>query len=134
MKDDVFDDLLAALKVLAMIKEGQKMSLRKGQLSLENATNNVLVSIKRWLNCDNRHTTLTYIRNIINISLNEPPSLELDQALEGALTGLNALLVTYTDDAHTVAIIQVLEDKIKNRKPFVTTNEHSRSAPKSVPK
>ena len=134
MKDDVFDDLLAALKVLAMIKEGQKMSLRKGQLSLENATNNIIISIKRWLNCDNRHTTLTYIRNIINISLNEPPSLELDQALEGALTGLNSLLVTYADDAHTVAVIQVLEDKIKNRKPFVTTNEHSRSAPKSVPK
>jgi hypothetical protein len=123
MRDEVLDELMTSLRVISMIKEGQKVSLRNGVLSLESGKNSVLIAIKRWINSDNRQTTLHYIRNVINNAIDSESS-KLKQPLFNALVGLNALTVTYSGDAHVLATINVLEDKIKHYLNYEDNNQY----------
>ena len=73
------DQVLTGLKVIGMIKEGQKVSVRNGLINIDDRRRGVLSSIFRWINSDNRYNTLSYIRNVVTnaISLAEttmPPS------------------------------------------------------------
>ena len=63
--EEFVDQILTSLKVISMIKEGQKVKVRDGLLSLEVQSTGVLTGIRRWINKDNRLTTLRYIRNTV---------------------------------------------------------------------
>jgi hypothetical protein len=102
------EDILWSLKIISMIKEGQKLRVRRGRLDVHEA-GNVFNSVLRWIRNDNRQTSLTYISNIINRGIKENCD---KRALREALGGLNALKVTYSTDINIVARILVLEEKI----------------------
>jgi hypothetical protein len=110
------DQVLTSLKVISMIKEGQKVCVRNGLLDLEPKSTGLYVALKRWLNSDNRHTTIMYIKNVVNNAL-EISKLYTDEkiseALVECLTGLSSLLVTYGTDASVTATIQVIQNRIK---------------------
>ena len=103
------EDILWSLKIISMIKEGQKLRVRSGHLDVHDS-GNVLTSVMRWIRNDNRQTSLTYISNIINRGINEKCD---KKSLQEALLGLNALKVTYATDINIVARILVLEEKIQ---------------------
>ena len=101
-----------------MIKEGQKVSVRNGLLHIDIKKRGVFNGLFRWLNNDNRHSTLSYIRNVVanalDIAQKMPEHLTvIDDGLKKALTGLSALAVTYNDDAAVSASISVLKDRIE---------------------
>lgn len=103
------EDILWSLKIISMIKEGQKVRVRSGHLDVHDS-GNVFTSVFRWLRNDNRQTSLTYISNIINRAINENCD---KKAIQEALSGMNALKVTYATDINIVARILVLEEKIQ---------------------
>jgi len=119
--EEIVDHLLTSLKVISMIKEGQKVCVRNGHLSLEVQSTGVLTSLRRWLHKDNRQTTVSYIKSVIQNALsttkshnNEKSVVKLFRGLQEAITGINSLSVTYADDATVAATLQVLNDRIKS--------------------
>ena len=109
------DELLTSLRIISMIREGQKARIRDGLIFLEYHSSGVAVGIRRWINRDNRVTTIRYIKNVINQGLathEKEPNDTLKKGLEGAIRGIDNLCVTYGDDATTLASLTVLKDKI----------------------
>lgn len=102
-------ELLTCLKIISMIREGQKISVRDGILHLDISPPGVWTSIRRWLFSDSRHVTMIYVQNII---LNALDRRVHPRHLEETLHGLNALKVTYTEDVSVVAKLTVLEEKV----------------------
>lgn len=103
-------EILTCLKIVSMIREGQKVSVRDGVLRLEYSSSGIWSAVKRWLFNDSRHVTLTYIQNII---LNAMDKRVHERYIEESLQGLNALKVTYSNDVTVVARLTVLEEKIQ---------------------
>ena len=115
------DQILTGLKVIGMIREGQKVSVRNGLLNIDDRKRGVISGLVRWLNNDNRYNTLSYIRNIVNnaleISSKYPEHKPMiDDGLARAVTGLTSLSVTYSDDASVSATIDVMKERIINYK------------------
>lgn len=113
--DSQVDQVLTSLKVISMIKEGQKVSVRNGLLDIEVRSSGLVTALKRWINNDNRHTTLTYIRSVVStaVDLSKTHSTDrIKEALKEASSGLSSLAVTYGGDASIIATIHVLRDRI----------------------
>jgi hypothetical protein len=111
------DELLTSLRVISMIKEGQKARIRDGLIFLEPNSYGAVTGLRRWLNRDNRVTTVRYIRNIINHALatyQKEPSESLKAGLAEAVKGIDSLCVTYGDDATTLASLTIIKEKILN--------------------
>jgi len=118
MAQDSIDQILTSLKVISMIKEGQKVKVRNGLLDLEVESNGLKVGIMRWFNNDNRHTTLLYVKNSINnaigmLNLNPNHSDKIKQYLNDSIRGINALEITYGTDASITASLQVIQERVK---------------------
>jgi hypothetical protein len=115
--DSQVDQVLTSLKVISMIKEGQKVSVRNGLLDIETRSSGLVTALKRWINNDNRHTTLTYIRNIVTTAMDlskTHSTTRIKEALKEAVGGLTSLSVTYGDDASIMATIHVMKDRISH--------------------
>jgi len=117
--EDIVDHLLTSLKVISMIKEGQKVCVRNGHLTLEVQSTGVVTSVRRWINRDSRQTTVHYIKSVIQNSIsvcktskNQLSTGKLVLGMDEALIGINSLVVTYADDATISATLQVLRDRI----------------------
>ena len=118
--EDIIDQLLTSLKVISMIKEGQKVCVRNGHLSLEVQSTGVITSLRRWINRYNRQTTVCYIKSVVHNALsvtkthnNETSVDKVLKGLEEAVTGIKSLTVTYMDYATVSATLQVLRDRIQ---------------------
>lgn len=112
--EEFVDQILTSLKVISMIKEGQKVKVRDGLLSLEVYSTGVMTGLRRWINRDNRLTTLRYIRNTV-IQAMTLSDERVTHALKEAMNGLNCLAITYGDDAGVTAAIDVIKDRIRSR-------------------
>ena len=110
--EEIIDQLLTSLKVISMIKEGQKVCVRNGHLSLENQSTGVITSVRRWINRDSRQTTVCYIKSVVQNAIsitkihnNEISITKVLKSLEESVTGINSLTVTYMDDATVSATL-----------------------------
>ena len=103
-------EILTCLKIISMIREGQKVSVRDGVLKLEYSSNGLWSAVKRWMFSDSRQVTMTYIQNII---LNALDRKIQSRYLTEAMQGLNSLKVTYSKDVTVVARLTVLEEKVQ---------------------
>ena len=112
-------EILTCLKIISMIREGQKLSVYNGVLRLEQSPRGLIAAIRRWLNSDSRHVTLTYVQNII---LNGIDKRVPHKYMEESLEGLNSLKVTYSDDVTIVARLTVLEEKVQE---YLSNGKHS---------
>ena len=125
------DDTVVALRVIGMIREGQKVSVHDGVLIIEQGqTRTIINSIMRWINGDNRNKTINYIKNIVNNGLllvNDEP--RVIAAFQESLAGISALKVTYAEDAVIVANLNVLEDKIKSSIKYEPPNISKNDTP-----
>lgn len=125
MTDDLVDQVLTSLKIVGMIKEGQKVCIRNGLLTLETHSTGLQVAIRRWINRDNRQSTLSYIKNVVNNAFDiagmhhDDATVEkLKLALKDCIIGLGCLAVTYNDDASITASIEVMQDRIRSKVEF----------------
>jgi hypothetical protein len=124
--DELVDKTMANLKLIGMIKKGEKVCLRKGQLNIEYVDR--LQSLRRWYNKDSRDVSLIHIRNTINDAIKIAKGLianniqsdlkiwtvsALNQELRNCENGMQNLKTTYIDDPSFLANIEVLLDKCK---------------------
>jgi hypothetical protein len=116
MRDELIDEVLTSLKIIGSIKEGQKVCVRNGLLTLEQRSNGFLPAIKRFIYGDNREITLRYIKNVVHNALsilNAAKNDEVLKHLNEAVVGLQRLEVTYVADVATVSAIQVLVTRVQ---------------------
>ena len=67
------DQIIINLKIIALIKKHEKLSIRdsKQSLFIDGKSNFLYIqSFKRWLHHDNRQKTVEYIEKIINKTFN----------------------------------------------------------------
>ena len=126
--EEIIDQLLTSLKVISMIKEGQKVCVRNGHLTLEIQSTGLAASMRRWLNKDSRTSTINYIKSVISNSITmskthrNPDSVEkLVLGMHEALSGINSLIVTYAEDATVAATLQVLHNRITTELKVLST-------------
>jgi hypothetical protein len=100
------DHVCISLRVIASLQEGQKLSTRNGLLTIDRKTSPFL----RWLNGDNRATTLMHVTNVVN----EAIVSGCNQELLESVPGIESLKVTYAEDSSIVAGVDVLLKKIKS--------------------
>jgi len=116
MRDELIDEVLTSLKIIGSIKEGQKVCVRNGLLTLEQRSNGFLPAIKRFIYGDNREITIRYIKNVVHNAisiLNTTKNDEVLKHLNEAVVGLQRLEVTYVADVATVSAIQVLVTRVQ---------------------
>ena len=116
MRDELIDEVLTSLKIIGSIKEGQKVCVRNGLLTLEQRSNGFLPALKRFIYGDNREITLRYIKNVVHNALsilNAAKNDEVLKHLNEAVVGLQRLEVTYVADVATVSAIQVLVTRVQ---------------------
>lgn len=114
----MIDEVLISLKVISFIKEGQKVCIRNGVLTLENYSTGVIASIRRWINYDSRNATVTFIHSIIKkaiyISMNgtQFEKEKIKEALQECLVGIDSLMITYNDDAYIHSTLQIIKEQV----------------------
>jgi len=117
MRDEFVDDILTSLKIIASIKEGQKVCVRNGLLVLEINSTGVIPAVKRFIYGDNRELTVRYVKNVVHNAVSVIKHVknpeEVITALAEAILGLKRLEVTYSTDIATVSTIQVLVERIE---------------------
>jgi hypothetical protein len=118
--EEFVDQILTSLKIISMIKEGQKVCVRNGLLSLESESTGFRAAVRRWIHNDNRHSTLAYIKNVVNNALDvckihttHETVFKIKNSLCECLTGLGSLAVTYETDVPVVATLHVMQDRIQ---------------------
>ena len=117
MRDEFVDEILTSLKIIASIKEGQKVCVRNGLLELEINSTGVIPAVKRFIYGDNRELTVRYVKNVVHNAVSVIKHVknpeEVINALGEAILGLKRLEVTYSTDIATVSTIQVLIERIE---------------------
>ena len=100
------DYLLASLKILSSLQEGQKISTtRQGLIGIDVRP----TSLKRWFYGNSRHMTLLYITSIVHEALFYGT---MQAELLAAKIGIATLKITYCTDISFVASVDVLINKI----------------------
>jgi hypothetical protein len=107
INEDFIDNIVTNLKIISLIKVDEKLSIRKGHLSLDNSSN--FQFLKRWFYRDSRDITLLFIKDLVrsisilfdkincyndNINIIKKVLVEM----ENAKSGLINLKSTYSDD------------------------------------
>lgn len=123
-------DLARQLKVIAQIKENDKISVDNGTIRIDPPTH--LQSFRRFFYGDNRDRSLTVVQEVINCMFARiqhhmhpvgdddggPGPCRLSrrglEALSQATRGLKNLEATYADDARTISVIQQLLEDIED--------------------
>jgi hypothetical protein len=108
------DELLVSLKIIAMVGDGQKLSLRQGRLALGSGS-----AIVRWLTGEARINTISALRAVVSDAIdvlghNDDPWLaeRLVADLDAARAGIARLQATYAGDSLIVAQLQVLVERM----------------------
>ena len=108
------DELLVSLKIIAMVGDGQKLSLRQGRLALGSGS-----AIVRWLTGEARINTISALRAVVSDAIdvlghNDDPWLaeRLVADLDAARAGIARLQATYEGDSLIVAQLQVLVERM----------------------
>lgn len=126
--EDFVDNVLANLKVMAMLNKNQKLCVRKGALSVD--TPDVMQPIRRWMNNDSRDIILLHVRNTVSSCMRIANNCVQQAEREGcnsqvvwtlqsmrdamveAENGVTNLQSTYAHDAMFVASLSVLSNRM----------------------
>ena len=107
VNEDSIDNIITNLKIIALIKVDEKLSIRKGHLQIDNSSN--FQFFKRWFYRDSRDIILLFIkdliRNIYNLfnkitcyNDNKIVLKRVLEEMENAKSGLINLKLTYAND------------------------------------
>lgn len=121
MNDELIDNTITNLKIIASCSKNNRLCVRKNQLKIE--VNDHFQCVRRWLNRDSRELTLIHIKNTINnaihlikclynreivVDLSEWTITTLLQELIHAKDGLINLKSTYNEDSVFKANIDII--------------------------
>jgi hypothetical protein len=136
--DDFVDNVIANMKVIAMVQSNAKLCIRKGQLAVD--VDDRFQSVRRWIYKDSRDNIIMHIRNIINNAIKISKGLmkdeissdlkdwtlvRMNEEMRACEIGLINLKTTYIGDSATVAALDVLIDRLKANYEELARNEFS---------
>ena len=114
------EDILVNLKIIAKIKQDEKMTIQNNILVVDTRFAQPLL---RWYTANNRTDTLNFISTIVNQAIDSIQNSTvnhsifdesiLKQELTNALIGLDNLSATYKLDNLIKSRIELLQTKIK---------------------
>lgn len=120
MMDDEIntEDIILNLKMIAKIKQNDKMIVINGIIGIDNR---LAQPLRRWYTADNRDHTITFITNVVNVALFLCNNIDgqicdkdtIKNELQGIIPGLDNMSATYKTDNLMVAKIELLKDKIR---------------------
>jgi hypothetical protein len=123
--DEMIDNTLTSLKIMAMLPKNGRLCVRKGQLAIESDDN--WQTIRRWINHDSRDQIMLHMRNCIGNAIKLSKGLIHNQIetdlkswtigrllveMKNSQTGLVNLKTTYCSDPAMVAAIDVLIERL----------------------
>jgi hypothetical protein len=132
--DSTYVQLLHSLKVIATIKENDRICTQKG--IFVDTSHNRLQPLYRWFNSENRNHNMSTLEQIFTrsfeccehlVKLRQQPADDtdlldknqrikrLEQEIKNAQRGLSNLIITYETDSHTVAKLVLLNERIQDR-------------------
>ena len=132
MNKDI-DSILLDLKIISQIKENDKLVTSKELLEIDNS---YFQSIKRYWNNDNRISSIEYIKNTVNrtleftdTTLNDTHTDNKNIFIENnshilqrflvemtnAIKGLDNLKLTYNTDITVISAIDIYKEKLNMR-------------------
>jgi hypothetical protein len=124
--ENIIDSTITTLKVISMVGKNGRLSIRKGQLTLE--PEDTMQKFRRWFNKDSRDQTLIHIKNTINAAmqlslgiksnkiqteLKEWTFHSLVAEMMNCQAGLMNLKTTYNDDPLFKASIEVINERLQ---------------------
>lgn len=128
------DKTILNLKMISNIKANDKIYLEDSLVHVDSPA--LLQGVFRWFHDYNRNTTMTELNdiaeNVIEITdsiLNIKTPTKEDNALcqkllieiTGAISGLSNLKITYSDDNFITAKLDMIKDKMRERKEKIIT-------------
>jgi hypothetical protein len=131
--DATFVQLVHSLKVLASIRENDRISTKKG--IFVDSADNQLQSLYRWMASENRKHNLSTLESVFDRGFEMCTQLirarttedktdhlkktqqirRLEQEIYSASRGIENLMVTYATDSHTVARLVLLNECTQDR-------------------
>ena len=124
--EDMIDSTITSLKVISMVPKNGRLSVRKGQLTLE--PDDAMQKFRRWFNKDSRDHALMHIKNTVQNAISLSKGI-IDQKLETELkewtinrlstemqncqSGLINLKTTYNEDSLFKASIDVIIERLQ---------------------
>ena len=124
--EDQIDSTIASLKIISMVPKNGRISVRRGQLTLE--TNDHFQQVRRWLNRDSRDLMIMHVKNTINSAIRLSMGL-MENSIETELrawsmqcllvemqncqTGITNLKTTYNTDSAMVCNLDVINDRLQ---------------------
>lgn len=120
INEDSIDNIITNLKIISLVKIDEKLSIRKGHMSLDNSSN--FQFLKRWFYRDSRDIILLFIKDLIrSISIlfdklscyndNKFILKRLLIEMENAKAGFINLRTTYANDAIMVVKFENVSTK-----------------------
>jgi hypothetical protein len=123
--DELIDNTLTSLKIIAMVQKNGRLCVRKGQLAIE--VDDHWQTLRRWINHDSRDQIILHMRNCIGNAIKLSKGLIHNQIetdmktwtigrliteMTNSQTGLVNLKTTYCLDPAMVAAIDVLVERL----------------------
>lgn len=126
--------ILHSLKVIASIKKNDRVATKKGIFI--DTSDTYLQAFYRWMNSENRGHNVSTLENVFNRAFEICWSLieekkkqsvkhekmdsdqrihRLDAEIRNAQRGVSNLAITYEADTHTVAKLQLINERIHDR-------------------
>jgi hypothetical protein len=124
--ENIIDSTITTLKVISMVGKNGRLSIRKGQLTLE--PEDALQKFRRWFNKDSRDQTLIHIKNTINAAMQLSIGIKTNKIqtelkewtfnsllseMQNCQAGLMNLKTTYNDDPLFKASIEVINERLQ---------------------
>tara|TARA_B100001758_G_C18414538_1_gene618454 strand:- start:104 stop:475 length:372 start_codon:yes stop_codon:yes gene_type:complete len=117
------NDIIINLKVISSIKPNNRLNTSDNYLNIETDTI-IPHAIKRWLRKDDRNESINRIEQVINEGLNiQSQVVELN--IKNSITGLENFKKTYSKCVTTIARINTIIEKVKNK---YNIEDHSESS------
>lgn len=128
--DEFVDTTVANLKILGMLQKNDKVSVRKGHISIDRGDSATgMQSLRRWFHRDSREVTVIHLRNTVNNAIRIARSLldatrrrsEMDLwalktlvgEMQAAEVGLQNLRITYMSDSSVAAAVDVIRERLR---------------------
>ena len=125
---EFYQRLLANLKVMSMLKPGDKLSVNESVLQIEMRRAYIPECLRRFLYSQNRYRTVSAISEIVQhcenvvMLLKGNPELDKEEVhtklkhiyreTKGAESGIKHLLFTYADDSASTSQMSVIGDRL----------------------
>ena len=127
------DTLITSLKVIAQLRQHERVCTRGEIVRVDRSGRGLWQSALRWLNDENRTHNLDHIDAIVQNAIDTLDArvdesevhIRIDRELENTMRGIENLKITYEDCSVSTAKLDLILDKMSERRRVSQTDQPS---------